>query len=95
MKYSIVLILLGANFLFLSAQEKTRIYYADKELVPRERFVDFSQLKLEVEFEPKKKLVRGTATERFTVLRKQIDTLFLDGINMRFFEVKLDGLNLF
>jgi hypothetical protein len=47
MKYSIVLILLGANFLFLSAQEKTRIYYADKELVPRERFVDFSQLKLE------------------------------------------------
>jgi aminopeptidase N len=91
MKYSIVLILLGANFLFLSAQEKTRIYYADKELVPRERFVDFSQLKLEVEFEPKKKLVRGTATERFTVLRKQIDTLFLDAINMRFFEVKLDG----
>lgn len=75
----------------ITAQEETRTYYADKDLAPRERFVDFTHLKLEVEFEPEKKLVRGKVTEKFTVLRKNIDTLFLDAIDMRFFEVKLNG----
>ncbi|MDA9782967.1 M1 family metallopeptidase [Vicingaceae bacterium] len=73
------------------AQDKTRTYYADDALIQRERFVDFSHLKLEVSFVPKEKLVRGKVQERFTVLRKEIDTLFLDAIDMTFFEVKLDG----
>ena len=77
--------------LFTHAQEETRTYYADKDLAPRERFADFSHLTLEVEFEPKKKLVRGTVNEKFTVLRKAIDTLFLDAIDMTFYEVKLNG----
>lgn len=90
LKKSIITLLLLQQF-FVQAQEKTRTYYADKDLAPRERFVDFTHLKLEVEFEPKKKLVRGTVNEKFTVLRKELDTLFLDAIDMTFYEVKLDG----
>ena len=86
-----IIILLFLQQLAILAQEETRNYYADKDLMPRERFVDFTNLKLEVEFEPKKKLVRGTVYEKFTVLRKEIDTLFLDAINMTFYEVKLNG----
>jgi len=86
-----IIILLLLQQLATQAQEATRTYYADKDLTPRERFVDFTHLKLEVEFEPKKKLVRGTVREKFKVLRKEIDTLFLDAIDMTFYEVNLNG----
>ena len=91
MSKRLIFITLITSFQLAKAQEETRTYYADKDLSPRERFVDFSHLKLDVEFEPKKKLVRGKVTEKFTVLRKAIDTLFLDAIDMTFYEVKLNG----
>ena len=87
----LIFITLITSFQLAKAQEETRTYYVDKALAPRERFVDFSDLKLDVEFEPKKKVVRGKVTEKFTVLRKAIDTLFLDAIDMTFYEVKLNG----
>ncbi len=91
MSKKLILILLVFLQYVVQAQDKTRTYYADEALMPRERFVDFSHLKLEVSFVPKEKLVRGKVQERFTVLRKNIDTLFLDAIDMTFFEAKLDG----
>jgi len=89
-KKSIFFFVLFQQF-FLQAQDTIRTYYADDGLTPRERFVDFTHLKLEVAFVPKKKLVRGKVQEKFTVLRKGLDTLFLDAIKMDFSAVKLDG----
>ncbi len=86
-----IVILLISQLFIAQGQDKTRTYYADKDLIPRERVVDFSNLKLEVSFVPEKKLVRGMVQEKFTVLRKELDSLFLDGIDMTFLEVKLDG----
>ena len=73
------------------AQIETRTYYADEGLVPREHSVDFKSLKMEVSFEPKKKLIKGKVEESFTVLQKDVDTLFLDAIDMKFNAVQLDG----
>ncbi|RYD76242.1 MAG: hypothetical protein EOP53_15065 [Sphingobacteriales bacterium] len=46
---------------------------------------------LDVSFEPKKGLVKGNVTHTFTPLLKTVDSIVLDGINMRFSEVKIDG----
>ncbi|MFT7086175.1 MAG: aminopeptidase N [Vicingaceae bacterium] len=87
----LIIILILFQLFLAQAQDKTRTYYADKDLMPRERFVDFSHLKLEISFVPEKKLVRGKVQEKFTVLRKELDSLYLDAIDMTFFDVKLDG----
>lgn len=74
-----------------SDQVKTRMYYEDEGLVPRERSVDFQELKLEVAFEPEIGLVKGKVNHQFKVLRKELDSLRLDGIRMQFEKVELDG----
>ena len=75
-----------------TAQVETRSYLADKGLIPREHTVDFTHLKLEVEFEPEQKLVKGKVTEKFITRQKETDSLFLDGVNMTFNTVKVDGV---
>lgn len=75
----------------LKAQEPRRSYYVDEGLVPRPQSVDFTYLKLEASFEPAKGLINGKVTEKFIVLQKTIDTLFLDAVNIRFKSVELDG----
>lgn len=84
-------ILIITTFVII-AQNDTRTYLFDKNAEPRERFVDFTDLKLTVAFEPEEKLVRGKVEHSFTVLRNSIDTLFLDGIKMRYTNVLLNGV---
>ena len=83
------------NFSFLivncSAQVKTRTYMNDPLLAPREHNVDFQHLKLEVAFDPQKKLVKGKVTHYFTPLRQKIDSIVLNGVNMDIKEVALNG----
>ena len=78
-----------ANFSF--SQPKTRSYISDPLLAPREHNVDFQHLKLEVSFEPAKKLVKGKVTHTFIPLRQKTDSIVLDGINMNIKEVTLNG----
>lgn len=87
--FTLIISLLLTAFSF--AQVETRTYYADDGLVPRAHSVDFKSLKLEVSFEPQKKLVKGRVEEQFVVLQKGVDTLFLDAIAMKFNSVQLDG----
>ena len=91
MKYNSLFVVLLFIFQLSTAQVDKRTYYADEGLTPREQSVDFTHLKLELAFEPKNKKVKGKATETFTVLRKEIDSLFIDGIKMTYFNVLLDG----
>jgi aminopeptidase N len=73
------------------AQSEKRIYYADEELTPREHLVDFTHLRLEVEFEPVSGKVEGTVTHSFTVLREKIDSLFLDAVDIQVKGILLNG----
>ncbi len=93
MNCKIIILLLAFTLLSTNsnAQVESRSYYADEGLVPREHSVDFSYLKLKVSFEAEKGLVKGNVTHEFTVLQQHLDSLFLDGVNMTFKEVKLDG----
>ncbi len=87
----LALFIIPTTLLAQSDQVKTRSYYEDDQLVPRERSVDFTTLNLKVSLEPVEKLVKGEVTHRFKVLRKYLDSIRLDGINMNYKEVKLDG----
>jgi len=75
----------------------------EDESLPTERFVvnpdakarshniDQKRMVVDVEFEPHKRLVRGTVTHYFEPLRQTIDSLFLDGPGIRYEEVRLNG----
>lgn len=71
-----------------------RVYIDDNKLVPRERFVDFIHLKLNIRFQPENKKVIATVEHTFKPLRKELDSLFLDapGINIK--SVQLNGENI-
>ncbi|TND08365.1 MAG: aminopeptidase N [Bacteroidetes bacterium] len=59
--------------------DKTRTYIDDAAWVPREHNVDFLHMRLELSFEPQKALVTGKVTHRFTPLRQEVDSVWLDG----------------
>jgi aminopeptidase N len=59
--------------------DKKRVYIDDEAQVPREHNVDFQHMRLVVEFEPAKRLVKGKVTHRFMPLRTQVDSVWLDG----------------
>lgn len=78
-------------FTYSLSQPKTRTYINDPLLAPREHNIDFQHLKLEVSFEPSKNLVNGKVTHLFTPFRQKIDSIILDGINMKIKEVVLNS----
>ncbi|NUM51520.1 MAG: M1 family metallopeptidase [Flavobacteriales bacterium] len=77
----------------LVSQVKTRSYIYDEALTPREHNVDFEHLKLSVDFEPEKGLVKGSVWHSFVTLQQNVDSIFLDGININVKSVKLNGIN--
>lgn len=85
------LLIVPTLLLAQSDQALTRSYYQDEELVPRERLVDFQNLSLEVSFVPEEGLVKGKVTHTFKTLRKNVNQLYLDGINMDYKRVEIDG----
>jgi aminopeptidase N len=58
---------------------------------PRERFVDFEDMNLMVSFQPDSGKIIGNVVHRFNVLRSNVDSLFLDGINMTIVSCQFDG----
>ena len=73
------------------AQVKIRSYINDPLLAPREHTVDFQNLKLEIAFDPQKKLVKGKVTHTFKPLRPKTDSIILDGINLNIKTALLNG----
>lgn len=72
-------------------QEKKRIYLFDEASVPREKSVDFQHLRLQLDFEPEKGLVKGDVTHTFITQQQSVDSLFVDGIDMQISTAKLNG----
>ena len=85
-----IFILLILSQLWLRGQD-TLCYLDDVNRFPRERFVDFEQLDLKLNFQPELGKLNGEVKHSFRVLRTKIDTLFLDGINLTIKEAQFDG----
>ncbi len=85
------IILLVFSFNTSSLGQSYIHYFADEGSHPREHAVDMQHMKVEVRFEPQKKLVKGVVNHEFQVIRNQIDTLFFDGPKIKIIEAKLDG----
>src|SRR5690606_20154458 len=71
--------------------QETITYISDPTGLPREQQVDMKHLRLEVKFDVKEGKVLGKVTENFVVLRENVDSMFLDGIEMKFNSVEFDG----
>ncbi len=87
--FYVLLSILGQSFSM--AQVKTRSYVADPELSPRDHNLDFTNLRLNVSFEPTKGLVKGKVTLVFNTLRQTTDSIWLDGIKMTVKKITVNG----
>src|SRR5581483_11949395 len=84
-------ILFAATITLSLAQVKTRSYLADAELAYRAHTVNFTNMRLDVSFEPEKGLVKGNVTLDFTPYKAATDSIWLDGINMTIKKLTLNG----
>ena len=74
------------------AQTKPNIAYQfDAGAAMRDHVLDFERMRLWVEFEPEKGLVKGKITHFFTPIRQSVDSFFLDGPGIDVKEAKLNG----
>lgn len=75
----------------LLSQTKNKSFQYDPGASPRDHNLDFISMRLYVEFEPEKGLVKGKITHFFTPIRQKVDTFFLDGPGIEIKEAKLNG----
>lgn len=78
--------------LLLSGAVEAQEY--DSTQIPVERVVDFHTLDLELELQPKKKRVRGTAAYTFSPLRASVDSMYLHARDLEIESVVMDGVEL-
>ncbi|MBL4623811.1 MAG: M1 family metallopeptidase [Flavobacteriales bacterium] len=90
MKYFLAIFILLCSII-ASAQVETQTFLEDNKRVPREHVVDMQHAKIELSFKPEEKLVIGKVTHTFTSLQNDVNELFLDGINMTYKSVTVDG----
>ena len=86
-----IALILNCFLIPLSAQDKFVCYHKDSRWAPRERLIDMHHLKLEIEPDAVKGLVRGKATLSFTKLLRPVDSIWLDAIRFDVSEILLDG----
>ncbi len=73
-----------------SAQNSYRSYLKDNTSY-REHSLDITRMKVEVSFEPQKGLVKGKVTHSFTVLQRQVDSVFFDAPGISIKSASLSG----
>jgi aminopeptidase N len=77
----------------LLAQNSYRSYLKDN-LSYREHSLDITRMKVEVSFVPEKGLVKGKVTHSFTVLQKQVDSVFFDAPGIQIKNASLNNQTL-
>jgi aminopeptidase N len=87
----ILSILLSTLLVHSVLAQKKISYQYDPGSAMREHNLDFEQMRLSVEFEPEKGLVKGKITHFFTPIRAMVDSFFLDGPGIIIKEAKLNG----
>ena len=78
-------------FFVIKAQSETKNYIYDPGAFPRDHPLDFTRMQLFLSLEPGKGLVKGRVVHSFTSLRPGVDSFYLDGINMSYSAVTLNG----
>lgn len=91
MKHWLLLITLIASSLSAQNLPEVRTLLAEPELEPREHEVNFTHLKLEVNFQPEKGIVNGKVTHTYLPLRDQVDSIFLDGPGITLLKASKNG----
>ena len=74
-----------------SAKGNKRTYLDDGAWAPREHNVDFQHMRLEVSFETATGTVKGKVTHLFSPLRNSVDSIWVDGTNMRILDATVNG----
>ncbi|MFN3951166.1 MAG: M1 family metallopeptidase [Thermaurantimonas sp.] len=74
-----------------SAQDKSVCHPLDVRWAPRERIIDMHHLKLEIDPDPYKGLVKGKATLEFSTLYRPVDSIWLDAIRFEVSAIQLNG----
>lgn len=87
--FNVCIFMLSVYTITGQTKNKTVVYDAGSAM--RDHSLDFLSMKLYVEFEPEKGLVKGKITHFFTPLREKVDTFFLDGPGIDIKEAKLNG----
>ena len=85
-------ILCAASALAQAQTTEIHSYYTDAGAHQRSRPVDVTHMLLNVSFVPEKQLVIGEVSHTFITKQTNVDTLFLDAINIDIKEAMLDGL---
>ncbi len=75
----------------IQAQDLLHCHTPDPKGRAREHNIDITHMLLDVSFEPKQNLVKGNVKHTFTPLLKNVDSIVLDAVNIRFQDVKIDG----
>jgi len=91
MKKILLFALICSFFTCAIAQIPTKTYVDDDGLAPREHNVNFTRLRLQLSLQAEAYRISGTVTHYFTPLRPEVDSIFLDGINMTYQSVLLNG----
>jgi aminopeptidase N len=91
MKKILTTIVFLSLFLTTAFAQKKISYQYDPGAAMREHNLDFERMRLSVEFEPEKGLVKGKITHFFTPIRATVDSFYLDGPGITIKEVKLNG----
>lgn len=65
------------------SQKNQTSYIKDPNTWQRERVVDFGHMNLSVEFQPDSGKVLGTVTHTFISLQNNLDSIYLDGVDMQ------------
>ncbi len=91
MKHQILATLLGLLTFSNFAQLPHTCYVRDAKGEIRERNFDMQHMLLEISFDVTKGLVKGEVTHTFEPIQKKVDSIFLDGSDIDFKKITLDG----
>ena len=72
-------------------KDEKRTYIDDASWAPREHYVDFIHMRLQVSFDCKAGLVKGKVTHIFKPLRENVDSIYLDGPGIKIVSATLNG----
>jgi aminopeptidase N len=90
-RFLLGLFLFSATSVPVMAQHSNVTQMYDPGSAMREHSLDFTSMRLVVEFVPEKGQVKGNITHRFTPIRDAVDSFFLDGPGIQVKTVMLNG----
>lgn len=86
-----LLTLILSNLCLLTSAQNTYRSYVKDNTSYREHSLDITKMKVEVKFVPEKGLVKGKVSHSFTVLQKDVDSIFFDAPDIKILKATLNN----